>query len=265
MKKSGLIHPKSWNNGVPANLEPNQFNVVVDFGCGSRPRNPLKANKVVGLDVFEEPPFRVHGELSYMQVSADGKLPFENSSIDALTAFDVLEHIPRQSGYSHTNPFIEIMNEIHRVLRPGGLFLAVTPSFPSGAAFQDPTHVNIISKETHKYFSDDVWGRSLGYGFRGEFISVSIGWYDWPGSFIDLAIVESQVSASGSGVAKNNDAKLNITFSRRVMGMLITATKEVSLLTSLLIKRTSFRFLRKPSHYMWVLRKPEAAPDASHY
>jgi SAM-dependent methyltransferase len=255
MKKSGLIHPKNWNNGVPINLEPSKFDLVVDFGCGSRPRNPLKANKVVGLDVFEDPPFLMSGELSYMQVSADGKLPFENSSIDALTAFDVLEHIPRQSGYSHTNPFIEIMNEIHRVLRPGGLFLAVTPSFPSGAAFQDPTHVNIISKDTHKYFSDEVWGRSLGYGFRGEFISVSIGWYDWPGSFIDLAIVQSQSFSVLSGVAENNDPKINITFSRRLMEILFTATKEVSLLISLFIKRFSFRFLRKPSHYMWVLRK----------
>jgi SAM-dependent methyltransferase len=255
MKKSAPIHPKNWNKGVPAKLEPNCFDMVVDFGCGSRPRNPLKAKQVVGLDVFENPPFRVNSELSYMQVSADGRLPFENSSVDALTAFDVLEHIPRQSGYSHVNPFIEIMNEIHRVLRPGGLFLAITPSFPSGAAFQDPTHVNIISPETHKYFSDEVWGRSLGYGFRGEFVSVSIGWYDWPGSYIDLAIVDFQASKLSSRVAESNDQKVKISFQRRIISLLLTATKEVSLLISLLMKKTSFRLLRKPSHFMWVLRK----------
>jgi SAM-dependent methyltransferase len=255
MKKPCLIHPKNWNKGVPVNLEPKIFDLVVDFGCGARPRNPLKANKVVGLDVFEDPPFIVSDELSYMQVSADGKLPFENSSIDALTAFDVLEHIPRQSGNSHTNPFIEIMNEIHRVLRPGGLFLAVTPSFPSGAAFQDPTHVNIISPETYKYFSDDVWGRSLGYGFKGEFVSVSVGWYDWPGSFIDLAIAQSQVASAASAKIDNVDQKIKVTFPSRIKNLFLTATKEVSLLTSLLMKKSSFRLFRKPTHYMWVLRK----------
>lgn len=242
---------------MPVNLKPNHFDLVVDFGCGSRPRNPLKAKKVVGLDIFENPPFIASGKLSYMKVSADGKLPFENSSVDALTAFYVLEHIPRQSGYSHTNPFIEIMNEIYRVLRPGGLFLAVTPSFPSGAAFQDPTHVNIISPETHKYFSDDVWGRSLGYGFRGEFVSVSIGWYDWPESFIDLAKVESQVSSESSGTARNKNRKIKTIFLGKLKTSPMILAKAALRIISILIRKTSFRLLRKPSHYMWVLRKPE--------
>jgi SAM-dependent methyltransferase len=255
MNRYGLIHPRKWNNRLPASLEPNHFELVVDFGCGARPRNPLKARKVVGLDVFENSPFQTSSKLGYMQVSPDGKLPFMNSSVDALTAFDVLEHIPRQSGYSHTNPFIEIMNEIHRVLRPGGIFLAVTPSFPSAAAFQDPTHVNIITPETHKYFSDEVWGRSLGYGFTGEFVSVSIGWYDWQGSFIDLAIVESQLGSDASGAIEKNKHEIRIISPLGIKKIVATLTKEALLLTSTVLKKASFRFLGKPSHYMWVLRK----------
>jgi SAM-dependent methyltransferase len=256
MKRYGLIKPGKWNNQVPVNLESRNFDIVVDFGCGSNPRNPLKAKKVVGLDVFEDSPFQVSDELSYMQVSTDGKLPFNDSSLDGLTAFDVLEHIPRQSGYSHTNPFIEIMNEIHRVLRPGGLFLAVTPSFPSAAAFQDPTHVNIISTETHKYFSDDVWGRSLGYGFRGQFVSISIGWYDWPGSFIDLAKIESNTTSSFNVVYEENIIKSKLTLVRRLRNFLFALVKETSHVLSLLLKKASFRLVRKPSHYLWVLKKP---------
>ena len=62
------------------------------------------------------------------------------------------------------------MNEIWRVLRPGGTFRAHTPAFPKAMAFTDPTHVNIITEDTCKYFcggDHDQLARS--YGFTGMF------------------------------------------------------------------------------------------------
>ena len=44
------------------------------------------------------------------------------------------------------------MNEIYRVLKPGGTFYAITPYYPRDEAFVDPTHVNIITNKTHTYF-----------------------------------------------------------------------------------------------------------------
>jgi hypothetical protein len=147
------------------------------------------------------------------------------------------------------------MKSIESFVR-GGVFLAVTPSFPSGAAFQDPTHVNIISPETHKYFSGDVWARSLGYGFEGEFISLSTGWYDWPGSFIDLAKVKTT-----AGELKNHGIKIQTSepkrkFLKRIVPFLISLFDEGVHYLSVIFKRASFRVFRRPSHYMWALRKP---------
>ena len=61
------------------------------------------------------------------------------------------------------------MNEIFRVLKNNGEFLAITPAYPNNQAFQDPTHVNFITKRTAKYFSGT---NPLGkiYGFKGNFL-----------------------------------------------------------------------------------------------
>jgi SAM-dependent methyltransferase len=61
------------------------------------------------------------------------------------------------------------MSEIFRVLKPGGRFLSVTPAYPAGAAFRDPTHVNIITVETFPMYFDleKCWAKI--YGFQGGF------------------------------------------------------------------------------------------------
>ncbi len=72
-------------------------------------------------------------------------------------------------------PFVNLMNEIFRVLKPGGRFYALTPAYPKQSAFVDPTHVNIITRKTHKYFTvPDNWG--VMYGFHGTFEIIRTGW-----------------------------------------------------------------------------------------
>jgi SAM-dependent methyltransferase len=138
----------------------------LDLGCGPIPRNPYGADHVFGIGlVGEETDFLKIADLVIQPI------PFEDSSIDFVTANDFLEHVPRLTYINgiRIHPFIELMNEIHRVLKPGGVFLAHTPAYPKQEAFQDPTHVNIISENTIQYFAGHSIETCRSYGFRGEF------------------------------------------------------------------------------------------------
>ena len=108
---------------------------------------------------------------------SSGLLPFENEMFDYVTAYDVLEHIQRVVLVNgETNfPFISLINEIFRVLKPGGMFFCVQPCYPAKQAFQDPTHVNIMTEDTlYLYFCEPAWGRI--YGYNGSFELIKDGW-----------------------------------------------------------------------------------------
>ena len=97
------------------------------------------------------------------------KIPFEENTFDFCTAFDFLEHIPRQLYVEResTLPFINLMNEIHRVLKPNGYFLHSTPGYPSKQVFQDPTHVNFITEDTFPhYFCSNIHNETSMEGVR---------------------------------------------------------------------------------------------------
>jgi SAM-dependent methyltransferase len=151
--------------------------VHLDLGCGTRPHNPYGKSKVYGVDIR---PLSVVGtvEIKCANLAVE-KIPFDSNQFDSVSAFDFLEHIPRilssVDGKSTINPFITLMNEIWRVLKPGGRFYALTPCYPSRAAFQDPTHVNILTDTTHDYFTGaEPLGRM--YGFTGSFRALKAEW-----------------------------------------------------------------------------------------
>lgn len=68
-------------------------------------------------------------------------LPFENDSIRSIISHHALEHVG--AG------FIPLMDDIYRVLEPGGTFRCITPLFPSTSAVADPDHC--------RYFMEDTW------------------------------------------------------------------------------------------------------------
>lgn len=148
----------------------------VDLGCGGRPLNLFGANEVFGCDLIGNKDTNVKG----CNLSVE-PIPFESESLDFVIAQNFIEHVPRiLSRNSETHfPFIDLMSEIHRVLKDGGLFFSKTPAYPRLAAFQDPTHVNIITSDTFPYYfcwhpSGGPWGRL--YGFNGRFELVQQRW-----------------------------------------------------------------------------------------
>lgn len=138
---------------------------TLDLGCGESPRNPFNAKEVYGLDIREN----LEKNIRYADLAVEA-LPFSDNMFDFVTAYDFLEHIPRVI-YSPERrfPFIQLMNEIYRVLKPGGIFFSRTPFYPVSSAFTDPTHVNVITADTFPMYFDDkhAWARM--YGFNGKF------------------------------------------------------------------------------------------------
>lgn len=182
-------HDFIWQIDVPFTYTSDDNQAIhVDIGAGRNPRNPFSANHVVALDIispgevtdeFWDP--RVNREtVRHIRHDFTRGLPFEEGEIDSFSAFDVLEHVPRWEridGEIHF-PFVELMSEIYRCLKPKGKFIAVTPAYPSFGAFVDPTHVNFISRETVYIFGVKDSGENVVpmYGYRGKFLVLHNDW-----------------------------------------------------------------------------------------
>lgn len=151
----------------------------LDLGCGFSPKNPYKRSDLFGCDIRRISDSEDLNCFEYKQANLITEaIPFANDYFDSVSAYDFLEHIPRQillPNGLYINPFIILMNEVHRVLKPQGLFLASTPAFPSVAAFSDPTHVNFITEHTHEYFVGANATAKI-YGFTGVFDVLHARW-----------------------------------------------------------------------------------------
>src|SRR5213593_696978 len=85
--------------------------LILDLGSGEHGGFHLDTDgRIIHIDVQDR--FRP-------EVIADAQLlPFEDSSVDAVLAMSILEHVPK--------PWLAV-DEIYRVLRPGGLVVGYVP------------------------------------------------------------------------------------------------------------------------------------------
>ncbi len=88
---------------------------------------------------------------------ANRTLPFRNDSFDIVGAYDVLEHV---------DDLVRVVEEVHRVLRPGGVLQVTTPHFSSANAYTDPTHRRALGLRSFDYFAP---GHPLGYYSDAQF------------------------------------------------------------------------------------------------
>ncbi len=126
--------------------EPGNRRTALEIGAGAVPHVP----HAIRLDL---------ARACRPDVVADANrtLPFRNDSFAIVGAYDVLEHV---------DDLVRVVEEIHRVLRPGGVLQVTTPHFSSANAYTDPTHRRALSLRSFDYFAP---GHPLGYYSRARF------------------------------------------------------------------------------------------------
>lgn len=94
---------------------------LLDVGCGWEARFLREVEPYIasGAGVDFKAPKLVEGKLSTERLTLQGYLPYTDNSFDIVTMLAVLEHL--------THPQT-ILEEIHRVLVPGGELLLTVPS-----------------------------------------------------------------------------------------------------------------------------------------
>ena len=95
---------------------------------------------------FNSPKGWLSVDLSNADVICDlnHKWPFEDNSVLAFRAHDIIEHLPNKR---HT------IEELHRCLVPGGWALIQVPSTDGRGAHMDPTHVSYWNENSFWYYT----------------------------------------------------------------------------------------------------------------
>lgn len=96
--------------------------------------------------------------------------PWEDSSIDEVLAFDIFEHLPNK---------VQTMNELWRILKPGGRATIKVPTTRGVGAVCDHTHVSQWCAGTFEYFEKGNFARerfrgSSYYGVKADFKIISM-------------------------------------------------------------------------------------------
>jgi len=184
----------------------------LDFGCGRVPRNPFQLDELFTVDTVR------HGNHPTNLIEPGSVLPFKDNTFGTVSAYDVFEHLSRD--FRGSNLFILYMNEVFRVLAPGGIAVIVFPAYPSNDAFADPTHVNFITQDSVNYFI------SPGYEGINTNFQILVNkrlrfWRNW----VDLASIYPESESR-------------------------TIRRKISL------AKRSLKRIVLPGHIIWILRKP---------
>ncbi|WP_267594406.1 class I SAM-dependent methyltransferase [Carbonactinospora thermoautotrophica] len=105
--------------------------IILDLGCGDTKQYPDN----VGVD-------RRPGKAVNVLADLRRGLPFQDESVDQVFAVHVLEHLP---------DYIALLDEVHRVLRPGGVLHVMAPDWTHVNSVADPTHLRLFDVQTFKY------------------------------------------------------------------------------------------------------------------
>lgn len=146
--KKGTVHLPEKTKYISDHIGIGKY--VLDLSCryGDLTANFVKGNRVVGTDVDRNALQICEKEIGIPVFFQDLNTPlqFKSEEFDAVVLSEVLEHLPYPDF---------TLKEIHRVLKPGGIFLGSVPNgtrlrnrirfLLSGVVEHDPTHLHYYS------------------------------------------------------------------------------------------------------------------------
>jgi ubiquinone/menaquinone biosynthesis C-methylase UbiE len=140
--------------------------ITADIGCADGYGTQFLAdysNKTTGVDYSNET-VKIANEkhknktnLKFISSSVP-PLPFEDNSLEVLTAFQFIEHIEDRLGF---------IKEVKRVLKPGGIFLCSTPNIKMSIA-RNPFHVHEYTFDEMKKEAGSIFDKIELYGVQGN-------------------------------------------------------------------------------------------------
>lgn len=135
---------------------------MLDLGCG-RSKRP----GAVGIDRLADTDADVFHDLDEIPY------PFEDATFDAVIARHVIEHLEAP---------LDVLWELHRITRAGGVVFLVTPHFSSPSSWTDPTHKHHLAAHSFDYLLDGTPWNFYGSA-RFEVMSrrVTLGMVQGPG------------------------------------------------------------------------------------
>ncbi|MFJ1654986.1 glycosyltransferase [Streptomyces sp. NPDC088337] len=110
--------------------------LALDLGAAHR-----KPPGYLGVDQYP-------GEGVDIVATLPGRLDLPDNSVGLMRAVDFLEHVPAK---------VPLINELYRLLAPGGMLLTMTPSSDGRGAYQDPTHVAYYNENSFWYYTDNQY------------------------------------------------------------------------------------------------------------
>jgi hypothetical protein len=144
----------------------------LDVGCGDR----KEFWEGDGIDLFPYSQKYVFDIETLPEEERNTKPPawslIPSNYYDKIKAQHIMEHIKRPES------FINILNQIWRVGKPGALFVGESPHWTSSNYFRDPFHVRPISENTYDAFLEgSLIHFGPGYNVQCKFRIVGNGIY----------------------------------------------------------------------------------------
>lgn len=159
-------------------LKKNQQGIKIDLGCGAA-KQPgfvgLDNRPLPGVDIVQDLelfPWALPDECASLVMSSHLMEHIDPHSPDARIApliklllkkkLVTPKEIAATVGEIEPGPlFMRFLDEIWRVLKPGGQYMASMPYATSAGFYQDPTHINHINEHTFAYFDPIAGGGVL--------------------------------------------------------------------------------------------------------